>query len=522
MEKFTKCCSNVLILVGLFAFLVACNSKNEPDLRLIPVKSSDKWEYIDKEGKIIINPQFDEANCFFEGLAAVRNTATPPRYGFIDDKGIYVINANYVQVTRFSEGLACVVQENGAPTYVDAKGQIKITLKDAQTATIFREGFACFSQNDKDGKVIYGYIDNTGAQKIVPQFSEAQLFSDGMAGVANKDGKWGFIDTKGQIVINYQFNYVQSYKEGLCIVYDGKNYGYIDKSGKYVINPQFEEASPFSEGLASVRMTGKYGYIDKTGKIQINPQFESASEFNNSCAAVESSRKWGYIDKDGKYLINPQFDGATKFFGKIAFVGSNRKAGIIDKEGKYLVNPQFDDISEDVFESDKRNTSVTTDYFDPSINASFLQGFTDLFNTNPLAGAVIDKLRNFKYRIDYSIINADSVLSNKSRVTLRFGGDNAIKTIDYSNGGMESINTSVTMRSFDADIYVPRAKAKMLFESLKTMASTKPGLVLNTQQSNDNSAFYESSTQFWRIFMRNDSNIEFGIQQKAPAPGMGD
>lgn len=48
-------------------------------------------------------------------------------------------------------------------------------------------------------------------------------------------------------------------------------WGYIDKDGNVVINPQFGFTWDFSEGLAVVRIgdekSGKYGYIDKTGKI---------------------------------------------------------------------------------------------------------------------------------------------------------------------------------------------------------------------------------------------------------------
>ena len=196
MKKFTFCFFNAFIIIGLIALLADCKSTKAPDLGLIPVKSSDKWQYIDKEGKIIINPQFSYAAGFFEGLALVRNTANPQRYGFINDQGVMAINANYIAATSFSEGLACVVQENGSPTYIDSKGQIKFTLKDAQVATFFSEGYAAFSQFDKDGNSIWGYVDKTGAVKIVPQFYSASIFSEGMAAIMDKDSKWGFIDAK--------------------------------------------------------------------------------------------------------------------------------------------------------------------------------------------------------------------------------------------------------------------------------------------------------------------------------------
>ena len=77
---------------------------------------------------------------------------------------------------------------------------------------------------------------------------------------------------------------------------DGK-WGYIDKTGKIVINPQFDSATSFSKGLARVVIGDKWGYIDKTGKIVINPQFDSAASFCDGLARVVIGDKWGYIDK---------------------------------------------------------------------------------------------------------------------------------------------------------------------------------------------------------------------------------
>lgn len=57
---------------------------------------------------------------------------------------------------------------------------------------------------------------------------------------------------------------------GLFPVYQNGKRGYIDKTGKIVINPQFDDARHFTEGLASVNIGDKWGYIDKAGKIVWN------------------------------------------------------------------------------------------------------------------------------------------------------------------------------------------------------------------------------------------------------------
>ena len=57
------------------------------------MKIGDKWGYIDKSGKIVIEPQFDDASSFSEGLAAVCLGDYCPlrgKWGYIDKSGEYV------------------------------------------------------------------------------------------------------------------------------------------------------------------------------------------------------------------------------------------------------------------------------------------------------------------------------------------------------------------------------------------------------------------------------------------------
>ena len=44
-------------------------------------------------------------------------------------------------------------------------------------------------------------------------------------------------------------------------------WGFINEQGQLVIQPAFEGVSYFSEGVAAVRINGKYGYNNRSGKI---------------------------------------------------------------------------------------------------------------------------------------------------------------------------------------------------------------------------------------------------------------
>ena len=177
ITKITTC-------LGAIILLGSCggNSNEIGDVELIPVKSGKDYQYIDKEGKIVINPQFSEASVFRNGLALVKSSGENPKWGFIDDKGTLAIPSNYVDATVFSEDLAWVVTENGAPTAINSKGEIKITLQDAETVNLFKEGLAAYSVSDSVGEK-WGFVDKEGKVKKLVNACEEVTFS-GRRGVA--------------------------------------------------------------------------------------------------------------------------------------------------------------------------------------------------------------------------------------------------------------------------------------------------------------------------------------------------
>ena len=66
---------------------------------------ASKYGFIDKSGKVVIEPQFDWVGAFSEGLARVKKDG---KYGFIDKSGKVVIEPQFDEVRAFSEGLAKV------------------------------------------------------------------------------------------------------------------------------------------------------------------------------------------------------------------------------------------------------------------------------------------------------------------------------------------------------------------------------------------------------------------------------
>ena len=68
-----------------------------------------KYGFIDKNGKVVIEPQFGGTYGFSEGLAQVEKDG---KYGFIDKSGKVVIEPQFDYASDFSEGFARVAIES--------------------------------------------------------------------------------------------------------------------------------------------------------------------------------------------------------------------------------------------------------------------------------------------------------------------------------------------------------------------------------------------------------------------------
>ena len=68
--------------------------------------SNGKWGFVNNDGKTVIEPKFDEAMSFSNGLAAVRSG---DKWGFIDDSGELVIDYKYSDGGYFTNNGICFV-----------------------------------------------------------------------------------------------------------------------------------------------------------------------------------------------------------------------------------------------------------------------------------------------------------------------------------------------------------------------------------------------------------------------------
>jgi len=337
----------------------------EPPRGLIVVKMGTKYGFQTINGRRVISAKFDYAENFSDGLALVKNK---PREMLIDKEG------NLKPLTAYPDDknirLDLGYGHSGKPVkvtvwdcaFIDYEGDIVLKLDDITDARSFSNGKAMVIKGDK-----YNYIDTKG--KFVGKWTE---FPDDYH-ADFKNGRFGFVDKNGNVVIDYKFNDANDFKNGKAKVRLGNRtngkYGYINRKGEFItkmyddvtdfennvaivrsgekyaiidtagveISKWYDKIGEFSEGFAKVSLNGKYSFISLKGK-QFDKWFDDAGNFVGGRAKIKLNNLWGFVDKKGSIAVRADYDAVWNFANNIAKVQKDGKYAFIDLNGKVITD----------------------------------------------------------------------------------------------------------------------------------------------------------------------------------------
>lgn len=265
----------IILLMLLFTapFKITVNEKLTLDIfnnNLTPVyqKVGDtadgtpiyKWGYANKNGKVVIACQYENALEFKYGVAFV-NTV-------VEKDGII---ENYWYL-------------------IDKKGNAKGDKKFNYTTELGeRLPVGQFGDDDKLAWVYvggkYGYIGTNGKMKIDALYNDAGDFIDGLARVRSGSQEF-FINTKGDQK-SASYEKVRDFSEGFAAVKKNELWGFINTKGDVVIETRYDNVSDFYCGYALVKSGSSYGIIDASGKPVV-----PIGEFNDIGVAEYFDTSW--------------------------------------------------------------------------------------------------------------------------------------------------------------------------------------------------------------------------------------
>lgn len=192
-----------------------CDENNGKNL-LYPYEEDGMWGYKDKDGNVIVYPEYYEANEFSNGLGLVMTSkGQDGNYGYINNKGEIAIPCIYPYAENFSDGAALVNLSNSTDIdmwrYIDCDGNYLFN-KTVELPHSFHNGYAVVLKEgnsyptpaNKNITKKWSYINKNGEFATEMIFEEAGDFCNGIAPVKN-NGKWGVIDNKFNIIVDYKY-----------------------------------------------------------------------------------------------------------------------------------------------------------------------------------------------------------------------------------------------------------------------------------------------------------------------------
>ena len=386
--------------------------------------------FIDPKGDVVIRLNSASPGCpasrFHKGVALVENYNIP-NYGentnltVIDREGniIHQVDATSMDMELSmlreyseafnSEGIysATVFTENDSKTVLIYNDQRKPLILNYPYVAPFNAGYAVA----QEAYVEEGYVEegwrtalrgkgwwrlsaskepglaliNTRGEAIIP-LGRYKLVMDYTKASKpellfpfEKDGKQGYLNEKGDVIIEPKFDLVQLFSEGRAVVgkivgYDEYEmpkyrYGYIDTKGNLQIPYLYEQAFAFSEDLAEVAVNDTIMFIDKNGKTALSFKTNISIDiygipgiyqtyyydhgFKDGTAILFIDDKIGFINKKGEFIIEPLYNGLSRvgpslvlnqFENGIVKVNPATSLGyyeyFIDKSGRAYMQPQ--------------------------------------------------------------------------------------------------------------------------------------------------------------------------------------
>ena len=219
-------------------------------------EKSGKWAYVTEDGKLT-SPSFTNAFAFAEGRACVTTDKNRGGMYFINESGsqvqktfiTYLSDLNRYSIWDYAMPASRGIESLGFFYYDHGLTRVRYQIIDNWNWAMYRRvrvvsdedmlirtdgsiyelpvGYTLkgYSEGmillEKDGR--YGFMDYTGGWIAHPCYVSATPFVSGLSVLETEDGRFGMIDTEGNIVLTFTYDYISQPSSGLVAAYREEN-----------------------------------------------------------------------------------------------------------------------------------------------------------------------------------------------------------------------------------------------------------------------------------------------------------
>ncbi len=343
------------------------------DSILLPFKIEDNYGLMNRNGHVILPPQFSFISKSYNGLFLYGENQ---KLGVMNRKGEIISKADYDFISDVSNG-RFVVEKGDFLGLIDRKGKILLPCELEDIGSLSND-LVYVSKNG-----LYYYTDYNGHKKIDSFFIEASDFRNEFAIVAQEDGqgviskigdyvipaffdrlkwlndsilayeennKWGMLSIDNDTILKANFDYIGEFKEGLALASFNDTLVYLNIEGENQLNkffstfPNYRVKGEFVNSCAIVNREGRYGRINKNGDIITEIEFENLS-LGTKFIPFEENGAWGILSLSNKLIIKSSFERVDIVDNRFAIVGQNDSVGVIDTDGHIVIPIKYQTIN---------------------------------------------------------------------------------------------------------------------------------------------------------------------------------
>ena len=256
----------------------------------LQVCQDNKWGIINLDSTVIIPCEYDNVSTFFQNRAIVQKAGD-----------IYAVDNNNNRIAlapsdlsdfqNFSDGRIPVLLDGG---WYRATGEFEIGMKMFEELGMYSNGYIAAKENGK-----WGVIDIKTNWLIAPEYDE--IITDGLGrcyaqgNVFVRRNNEVYLYTKNGVTNEIYQDARPFSNEGYAAVKKENKWGFIDSYGNLVIDYIYDDALSFGQHLAAVKIGEMWGYINVYGQIVIDTIFMDAESFSDGTAPVLTGRGWQLI-----------------------------------------------------------------------------------------------------------------------------------------------------------------------------------------------------------------------------------
>lgn len=168
------------------------------------------------------------------------------------------------------------------------------------------------------------------------------------------DKKWGLMSEKGEQLVNFTYQKLESLQKDLISAKNDGKYGCIDSYGNVVIPYMYDKLGILcynDNRMILVNQNGLWGVVDRNNYEVIPIIYDEiqTNYFNIDRIRARKNGKWGIVDNENNTIVPFKYDNMTNcsYYGEDAFlVSHNGKWGVIDNNNYIVVPVIYDKIEE--------------------------------------------------------------------------------------------------------------------------------------------------------------------------------